>query len=148
MPIMKKSDGWYWGSKGPFDTKQKAVQVGQAAHAAGAAGAEDGESAIVKEKKAGKLTFALDYHLTYSADPKFWNVFIELVYLRKDKLLCVSHSTDQDEIDELYKSIGKIIGKDNVVLTNGAAKKPYCDEHGIDIDVWIDNNPEHIINKP
>ena len=145
MPIMKKADGWYWGSKGPFDTKQKAVQVCQAAHAAGA---DDGESAIVKEKKAGKLTFALDYHLTYSADPKFWNVFIELVYLRKDKLLCVSHATDHDEIDKLYKSIGKIIGQDNVVLTNGAAKKPYCDEHGIDIDVWIDNNPEHIINTP
>lgn len=35
MPIMKKSDGWYWGSKGPFDTKQKAIQVGQAAHASG-----------------------------------------------------------------------------------------------------------------
>jgi hypothetical protein len=33
MPINKKSDGWYWGSKGPFDTKQKAIQVGQAAHA-------------------------------------------------------------------------------------------------------------------
>ena len=33
MPISKKSDGWYWGSKGPFDTKQKAIQVGQAAHA-------------------------------------------------------------------------------------------------------------------
>ena len=42
MPIMKKADGWYWGSKGPFDTKQKAVQVGQAAHAAGA---EDGAAA-------------------------------------------------------------------------------------------------------
>ena len=51
MPIMKKADGWYWGSKGPFDTKQKAVQVGQAAHAAGA---DDGESAIVKEKKYGQ----------------------------------------------------------------------------------------------
>jgi hypothetical protein len=35
MPIVKKPDGWYWGSKGPFDTKQKAVQVGQAAHASG-----------------------------------------------------------------------------------------------------------------
>jgi hypothetical protein len=35
MPISKKSDGWYWGSKGPFDTKQKAIQVGQAAHASG-----------------------------------------------------------------------------------------------------------------
>lgn len=35
MPINKKSDGWYWGSKGPFATKQKAIQVGQAAHASG-----------------------------------------------------------------------------------------------------------------
>jgi hypothetical protein len=35
MPISKKSDGWYWGAKGPFDTKQKAIQVGQAAHASG-----------------------------------------------------------------------------------------------------------------
>jgi len=145
MPIMKKPDGWYWGSKGPFDTKQKAVQVGQAAHAAGY---QDDEQAIIKEKKAGKLTFALDYHKTYSADPKFWNVFIQLIYLRKDKVLCVSHATDQEEIDDLYKSIGKIIGKDNVILTDGAAKKPYCDEHGIDIDIWIDNRPEHIINDP
>lgn len=144
MPITKKPDGWYWGSKGPFDTKQKAVQVGQAAHAAGA----DEESTQVKEKKQGKLTFALDYHETYSADPKFWNVFIQLVYLRKDKLLCVSHSTDPDEIEELYKSIGKIIGKDNVVLTDGKAKKPYCDKNCINIDVWIDNIPLHIIEDP
>lgn len=35
MPITKRSDGWYWGSKGPFPTKQKAAQVGAAAHAAG-----------------------------------------------------------------------------------------------------------------
>ena len=35
MPIVKKPDGWYWGSKGPFATKQKAAQVGAAAHAAG-----------------------------------------------------------------------------------------------------------------
>jgi len=36
MPVNKKPDGWYWGdTHGPFDTKQKAIQVGQAAHAAG-----------------------------------------------------------------------------------------------------------------
>ena len=32
MPIVRKQDGWYWGSKGPFATKTKAIQVGQAAH--------------------------------------------------------------------------------------------------------------------
>lgn len=35
MPVSKKSDGWYWGSKGPFATKQKALQVGRAAYASG-----------------------------------------------------------------------------------------------------------------
>ena len=35
MPIRKTNKGWYWGSRGPFDTKAKAVQVGQAAHASG-----------------------------------------------------------------------------------------------------------------
>jgi hypothetical protein len=35
MPIVKKPDGWYWGSKGPFATKQKAADVGAAAHAHG-----------------------------------------------------------------------------------------------------------------
>lgn len=137
MPVIKKPDGWYWGSKGPFDTKQKAVQVGQAAHANG-----------FKEKKQGKLTFALDYHKTYSADPKFWNVFIHLVWLRKDTLYCVSHSTDPDEINDLMDSIGKIIGKDMVILTNGKAKQPYCEANGINIDIWIDNNPIHIIEDP
>ena len=142
MPISKKADGWYWGSKGPFDTKQKAVQVGQAAHAAGA------ESIEIKEKKAGKLTFALDYHNTYSADPKFWNVFIELVRLRKDKLYCVTHHTGEKQNQDLLDSIGKVIGKENVIFTMGKAKMDFVKQMGINIDIWIDNNPIHIIENP
>jgi len=33
MPITKKSDGWYWGGQGPFDSRSKAEEVAQAAHA-------------------------------------------------------------------------------------------------------------------
>ena len=35
MPVQKKKDGWYWGSKGPFKTKEKARQVEKAAYASG-----------------------------------------------------------------------------------------------------------------
>lgn len=35
MPIRKTSQEWFWGSKGPFDTKAKAMAVGQAAYASG-----------------------------------------------------------------------------------------------------------------
>ena len=35
MPITKRKDGYYWGSRGPFKTKKKAQQVAQAAYASG-----------------------------------------------------------------------------------------------------------------
>ena len=35
MPIRKTDKGWFWGSKGPFATKQKAIDVGRAAYANG-----------------------------------------------------------------------------------------------------------------
>lgn len=35
MPVTKKPDGWYWGGKGPFKSKEKATEVGQAAYAGG-----------------------------------------------------------------------------------------------------------------
>tara|TARA_Y100001937_G_scaffold128636_1_gene206379 strand:+ start:5898 stop:6023 length:126 start_codon:yes stop_codon:yes gene_type:complete len=35
MPIIKKKDGWYWGSKGPYKTRAKAAEVGRAAYASG-----------------------------------------------------------------------------------------------------------------
>lgn len=38
MPIKKTSKGWYWGSKGPFATREKAEQVQRAAYASGYTG--------------------------------------------------------------------------------------------------------------
>ena len=137
MPIAKKQDGWYWGSKGPFATKAKALQVAQAAYSSG-----------YKEKREKNLCVALDYHNTYSADPKFWDTFIYMCWMRKWDVYCVSHATDPKEIEDLYDSIGKVLGKDNVIMTDGKAKEPFVEKLGIDIDIWIDNNPKHIIDDP
>ena len=38
MPISQRNGKWYWGSKGPFDSRQKAEEVAQAAHASGFVG--------------------------------------------------------------------------------------------------------------
>ena len=35
MPIVKKKDGWYWGSKGAFATKAQAIAVMRGAYASG-----------------------------------------------------------------------------------------------------------------
>lgn len=49
MPIRKTDKGWFWGSKGPFATKQKAIDVGRAAHAAGYKGENEmADNTVVK----------------------------------------------------------------------------------------------------
>ena len=35
MPLVKRPSGWFWGSKGPFDSKAKALAVARAAYAGG-----------------------------------------------------------------------------------------------------------------
>ena len=35
MPLVRKPSGWFWGSKGPFDSKAKALAVARAAYAHG-----------------------------------------------------------------------------------------------------------------
>jgi uncharacterized protein len=35
MPIRKTEKGYYWGSKGPFPTREKAEEVAKAAYSSG-----------------------------------------------------------------------------------------------------------------
>ena len=46
MPLTKTSKGWMWGSKGPFPTKAKALQIARAAYASG----YKGEKKIIQNK--------------------------------------------------------------------------------------------------
>lgn len=41
MPLVKRQSGWFWGSKGPFDSKAKALAVARAAYAHGYKGEGD-----------------------------------------------------------------------------------------------------------
>jgi hypothetical protein len=133
MPVVKKPDGWYWGSKGPFDTKVKALQVAQAAHASG-----------FKEKREKNLLICIDYHHTYELDPKLWNCIINLFWLRKNDVICVSRDHKGHE-EEILDNIGKVIGKKNVYFTQGLSKEDFCKQNDLKVDVWIDDNPKHIL---
>ena len=49
--------------------------------------------------------------------------------------------------EEVYDSIGKLIGKDNCLFTNGLAKAKYAADTGVHIDVWIDDLPSSVDNN-
>ena len=137
MPIFKKPDGWYWDEHGPFTTKQKVIEFMTLA-----------KDFPFQEKRDKNLCIALDYHNTYSADPKFWDTFIYMCWMRKWEVYCITHHTGKKQNDKLLDSIGKILDKDHIIFTKGEAKLDYCKEHGIEIDIWIDNNPIHIVQDP
>ena len=138
MPYRKTDQGWFWGSKGPFPTKQKAIDVARAAYASG----------FKEEKREKNLCVALDYHNTYSADPKFWDTFIYMCWMRKWDVYCITHHTGEKQNEKLMDSIGKILPADKIIFTMGKAKLDYVKSLGIEIDIWIDNNPIHIIQDP
>ena len=138
MPYRHTDKGWFWGSKGPFATKQKAIDVARAAYASG----------FHEEKRQKDLCIALDYHNTYSADPKFWDTFIYMCWMRKFEVYCITHHTGEKQNEKLMDSIGKILDKDHIIFTMGKAKMDFVKKLGIEIDIWIDNNPIHIIQDP
>lgn len=51
MPLTHRKDGWYWGSKGPFDSKAKALSVARAAFASGYKGESNEKLVKVLEQR-------------------------------------------------------------------------------------------------
>jgi hypothetical protein len=61
MPLVKRQSGWFWGSKGPFDSKAKALSVARAAYASGYKEQADmsnfNENLCISEKHVQNSTF-------------------------------------------------------------------------------------------
>ena len=59
MPLRKTKAGWFWGSKGPFPDKAKALQVARAAYASGYQGENKFSQNLIEiQEKLGIKTYA------------------------------------------------------------------------------------------
>jgi hypothetical protein len=92
------------------------------------------------------MNISLDFDDTYTRDPYMWDKFIELAHSVGHKVYCVTARCDEyhPERDEVYETIGKLIGKERCIFTCGRAKRPETYKHKISIDVWIDDMPDAI----
>lgn len=84
MPVHQKNGKWYWGSKGPFDTQEKAEEVERAAYANGYAK----DSAFAFDRASVR---------TYDADGK---LHVELTPISKANV-CVYYGREIPGCDEL-----------------------------------------------
>ena len=91
------------------------------------------------------MNISLDFDDTYTRDPEMWNHFVELAQQSGHTVYCVTaREPNKVNKEEVYNSIGRLVGKDNCYFTNSMAKAKYMSEQGIQIDVWIDDLPSNV----
>ena len=86
------------------------------------------------------MLIALDYDGTYTADPYLWDIFVEAATIKGHTIYCVTMRTEEEA-----KEIPKVLlDKVLLICTNRMAKEPILISQGINIDIWIDDNPNWI----
>lgn len=94
------------------------------------------------------MNISLDFDDTYTRDPVFWNRFIEMTWEFGHTVYCITaREPNKINREEVYDSIGKLIGKNNCLFTDAMAKARYAAEKGVHIDVWIDDLPSNVDNN-
>jgi hypothetical protein len=93
------------------------------------------------------MKIAIDYDDTYTRDPLMWNWFVAQARERGHEVYCVTARSEQS-LDEVRFTLGQHLEPGNVVGTNHKAKRKFMADRGIMIDVWIDDQPEMIVDTP
>lgn len=83
---------------------------------------------------------AIDYDDTLSLNILMWEKIIELFKSFGFNIYVVTYR-DSSQFGDIYK----FNSIKDYIYTSGKAKKTYCKDMGIEIDIWIDDCPESII---
>lgn len=89
------------------------------------------------------LSIALDFDGTFTADPLFWYDFIVDAQAAGHLVRVVTYRNAQHDRHAAMDFLENDLNV-HTVFTDGTAKKKYCSDHNIHIDIWIDDRPETI----
>lgn len=81
------------------------------------------------------LTIAIDYDLTFTADPTLWRAFMAMCEVRGHSVICVTGRLTPPGADEPRMDCPIICCRDSEPKRRAAAR------HRIDVDIWIDDSP-------
>jgi hypothetical protein len=84
-------------------------------------------------------TISVDYDGTFTRKPQLLTSFIENALLDGCTVLCVSARTERPDIRVLLKS--QFPDGVMIYLTSHQPKKKWIEDRGIQVDIWIEDNP-------
>ena len=90
-----------------------------------------------------KLTIAIDYDDTYTADPPFWNKVIELAKDHGHNMICITARRNiLEHRRELINSLPEGI---ETYFSYDEPKADFIKRQNIVVDIWIDDSPGWIV---
>lgn len=93
----------------------------------------------------GKL-IAIDFDDTLTVDPELWAAFIAIARVKRHRLIVVTCRRDTEENRELVSDWLQENGLDiGVHFTSLGSKLDYMKKRGLEVDIWIDDDPRCVI---
>ncbi len=83
------------------------------------------------------MIIALDYDGTYTRCPEIWNRFIADAVTAGHEVICATMRHASEHVNTIPC---------RVIYTSRRAKCQYLMSIGIEVDIWIDNDPLYIFN--
>ena len=94
-----------------------------------------------------KLKIALDFDDTLTADLKLWSTFVENAKGAGHQVYLVTARRETEENCELINSILDHWGcQMPIIFTNLGSKILATQRRGIQIDIWIDDDPKSLVH--
>lgn len=89
------------------------------------------------------MNIMIDYDATYTADVELWRRIIPMFLENHTVYLVTSRGMDTPvELANDFALWGV-----RIIYCDYQAKKGVCEEQGINIDIWIDDNPYYIVHS-
>lgn len=89
------------------------------------------------------MRIALDFDKTYDKAPKFWDTFIDNCHGNGFEVILATYRHPTEDWDPLMDDLQKKIP---LYFTDGKAKRPFLENLGVTVDIWIDDNPHSIVD--
>lgn len=90
------------------------------------------------------MIFALDYDGTYTEDSDLFDKFLIDLKERGHVVYLVTMRKPEEENLIMKFRIKPLV--EDIIFTSRKAKKKFCEDKGIFINVWIDDSPEWLLN--
>jgi HK97 family phage portal protein len=95
------------------------------------------------------MTVSIDFDRTFAADPALWGEFARQAVADGNTVVMISRRPESDR-EEVISSLGDYAESFSQVLLVGGdtLKADAAATAGIDVDVWVDDSPQTITDKP